>query len=169
MWHTRGTQKMELIFKTCVFILTCLNFSHLQSTLHLTKYTIWDIFSTAQNSFSPLQLLCLLVLLLFLVSPLPPQQNISLWGLFSPGKQKQKATQGEIRWIGRVGHGGHAILVKNCWTLSSVWAGALINPPSWNGQMCWKSLQKKFTEAEHSLSQQCQLVHYYRWVPGTFT
>ena len=33
-------------------------------------------------------------------------------------------------------------LVKNCWTLSVVWAGALINHPSWNGQISWKSLQK---------------------------
>ena len=52
---------------------------------------------------------------------------------------------------------------------SVVWAGALINHPSWNGQTRWKSLQKKFTEAEHSLSQQRQLVHWYRWVPRTLT
>ena len=31
---------------------------------------------------------------------------------------------------------------KNCWTLSMVWAGAHINHSSWNGQTCWKSLQK---------------------------
>ena len=41
----------NLFIKTCVFILTCLNFSHLQSTLHLMQYTYGDIFSTAQNSF----------------------------------------------------------------------------------------------------------------------
>ena len=46
-------------------------------------------------------------------------------------------------------------LVKNCWTLSMVWAGALVNHPSWNGQTCWKSLQRKFPEAERRLS----LVH----------
>ena len=34
-------------------------------------------------------------------------------------------------------------LVKNCWTVSVVWAGALINHPLWTGQMCRKSLQKK--------------------------
>ena len=28
-----------------------LNFSHLQSTLHLMQYTYWDAFSTALNSF----------------------------------------------------------------------------------------------------------------------
>ena len=30
-----------------------------------------------------------------------------------------------------------SFLVKNCWTLSLVWAGPLINHPSWNGQMHW--------------------------------
>ena len=60
-------------------------------------------------------------------------------------------------------------LVKNCCTLSTMWTGALVNNPSWNGQMHWKSLQKKFTEAEHSLSPQCQLVHWYRWFPRTLT
>ena len=32
-----------------------------------------------------------------------------------------------------------------------------------------KVFTKKFTEASHSLSQQHQLVHGYRWVPRTFT
>ena len=52
------------------------------------------------------------MLLPFFVSPLPHQQNISLWGLFSSRKTTttKKVTQGEIRWIGRVGYGGHAIL-----------------------------------------------------------
>ena len=40
-----GTQnEMYLTIKDCVFILKCLNFSHLQSTLHLMQYTYWDIF-----------------------------------------------------------------------------------------------------------------------------
>ena len=58
-------------------------------------------------------------------------------------------------------------LVKNCWTLSAVWAGALVNHSSWGGQTHWESFPKKFTEAEHSLSQQRQLVYWYRWVPRT--
>ena len=60
-------------------------------------------------------------------------------------------------------------LAKNCWILSMVWVGAFINYPSWNGQMCWKSLTKKFIEAKHSLSQQRQLEHWCRWVPRTLT
>ena len=38
--------------------------------------------------------------------------------------------------------------------------------------MKWANVLKessKITEAKCSLSQQCQLGHYYRWVPGTFT
>ena len=49
---------------------------------------------------------------------------------------------GKIRWIGRVGHGADAVLVKNCWTFSTLWAGALVNHPSWNRQTHWKCLQK---------------------------
>ena len=58
-------------------------------------------------------------------------------------------------------------LAKNFWKLTAMLAGVLINYPSWNGQICWKSLQKQFTEAEISLSQQCQLVHWYSWVSRT--
>ena len=39
-----ATPKPEYIYKNCVFILTCLNFGQLQSTLHLMQYTYWDIF-----------------------------------------------------------------------------------------------------------------------------
>ena len=76
------------------------------------------------------------------VSPFPHGQNISLWGLFSPGEtKKNKVAWGEIGWIGRVGPGGQAIFRQNCWTLSVVWAGVLVNHPSRNGQMqiFWES------------------------------
>ena len=46
-----GTQKMEFICKNCVFSLTCLNFSHLQHTLHLMQYTYWDVFSHGSKQF----------------------------------------------------------------------------------------------------------------------
>ena len=60
-------------------------------------------------------------------------------------------------------------LVKDCWIVSMVWAGVLLNRPSWSGQMRWNSLQKYFTEAQHSLSQQYQVVQWYRRVPRTLT
>ena len=156
MWR-QTPKKPELIFKKRVFILTCLNFSHLQSILHLMQYTYVDIFSTTQNSFWTRQFWCLLVLLPFFVSPLPHWQNVSLGGFFHMGKWKKKLLRvrsGEWRgW----GMGVILFLVKNCWTLSVVWAGTLLNHSSWTGQMRWKSLQKKFTGAKFS------------WFPRTLT
>ena len=70
---------------------------------------IQDFFPTAQNNFWMCQFWCLLVLLLCFVSPLPPCQNSSLWGLFSSREANKKITEGQIRWLGRVGHGGHAV------------------------------------------------------------
>ena len=74
-------QNQNLLIKNCEFILTCLNFSCLQSIL-LMPYTYRDFFSTSQNSFWTHQFWCLLVLLLFLfcfVSSLPHWQNVSLF------------------------------------------------------------------------------------------
>ena len=50
---TRGDAKKprNLFIKNCAFILTCLNFSHLQSMLDLKQYTYRDFFSTMKNSF----------------------------------------------------------------------------------------------------------------------
>ena len=44
------------------------------------------------------------------------------------------------------------ILVKNCWTLSALWAGALVNHSSRNGQMHWdfKKNSLKPNVASHS-------------------
>ena len=79
------------LLKNCVFILTSLKFSHLQSALHLMQYIHWDIFSTAQSSFWIHRFWCLLVPLSFFVSPLPYQQDISLWGLFFTQGNKKKS------------------------------------------------------------------------------
>ena len=47
-----GVQKnLELFIKNYIFILTCSNFSHLQSTLYLVQHTYQGILSTANNSF----------------------------------------------------------------------------------------------------------------------
>ena len=98
------------------------------------QYTYQDVFSTAQNSFWTHWFWCLLVLLPVFVSPLPHQQNVSLWGVFSSRETKEKVTRGD--WVHREGGAWRScqFLVKSCWML--------INHPSWNGQMCWKSLQK---------------------------
>ena len=58
MENMRGDpKKPEFIYKNCVFILTCLNFSHLQSALHLMHYTYRDIFSHCSNQFLNLLIL----------------------------------------------------------------------------------------------------------------
>ena len=125
---------MEFIYKKCVFILTCLNFSHLRSTLYLTNTPILMFFYTAQNSFWTCLFWWFLVLLPFLVSPLPHQQNVSLWGCFSPGETEKKSLgtrPGEMLF-----------LVKICWTLRPVWAGPLLKHPSRTGWTPWKSFKK---------------------------
>ena len=43
--------KWNLLIKECAFILTGLNFSHLQSTLHLMQYTYWEVFSLLKTVF----------------------------------------------------------------------------------------------------------------------
>ena len=48
---------------------------------------------------------------IFFVSPLPHQQNISLWGHFSSKEttKQKKVAWDATGWIGRVRYGGHAI------------------------------------------------------------
>ena len=125
----------NLFIKNCVLILTCLNFSHLQSTLHLMQY-LSRRFSTAQNSFWT-WFWGLLVLLLLCVSPCPSAKCFPFRTFFIQGN-KEKVTRNKIgAWRSCL------FLVKNCWTLRAVWAGGLLNHPSWVGQMCWGNLEKK--------------------------
>ena len=129
----------------------------LQSTLHLIQYTYWDFFPTGQNSFWTHWIWCLLVLLPFFcftsftLAKCFPLRTFFIW-------EPKIVAQGEIEWIGRVGHGGHAVFGQTLLnTQCSVnrhthkspivkWANAL-------------SLHKKFTEVECNLSQQCQVVY----------
>ena len=75
----KGRQKKGIyLLKNCAFILTCFNFGHLQSTLYLKQYTYRDFFSHCSKQFLNSSILMLFNVLLFFVSPLPHQQNISL-------------------------------------------------------------------------------------------
>ena len=154
----RRIQKIpqNLFIKYCVFILTYLNFSYLQSTLHLMQYTHQDVFSTAHSSFWTHQCWCLLVLLPFFVLPLPHQQNISLWGLFS-SKQTKKVAGGKIEWIEKVGHWGHAIFGQKLLNTQSNVGSCTCTSAIGKWENTLKESSEKFTEAKHSLSQQCQL------------
>ena len=169
--YTRGTPKMKFIYKNCVFILTCLNFSHLQSTFHLTQYTYWDIFPTAPNSFWTCGFWCLSrasAIFCFHLSHNPSRKMFPFVDFFIWGN-KNNVAQSATGRIGRMRHGGHAIFGWKLLNTQHGVAGAFVNHPSGNGQMPWKSFKKRFTEAKHRLSQQYQLEHGYRWVPRTLT
>ena len=96
----------NLFIKNFAFILICLNFSHLQSTLYLVQYTYKMFFPLPKTVFELLDFNAFLCFCRFFVSPLPHGQNVSLWGLFSSGKQK--VIWGKIEWIQRMGHRVHA-------------------------------------------------------------
>ena len=162
-----GTQKWNLFIKV-VYLFLRLNFSHLQSPLHLMQYNYWDFFSTDQNSFWTHWFWCFLVLLPFFVYLFHIGKMFPFGDFFKQG-DKNKAARGEIRWIWKVGHWGHAVLDQKllnsqhgvgrftCKSAIMKWAKEL------------KESSKKFTEAKCSLSQQCQLVPWYRCVPRTLT
>ena len=125
-------------------------------------------FSTAQNNFWICWFQCLLVLLLLFVSPLYIGTVFPFEGFSQLGKQIEVA-QCEIQWIRRVGHRGHAIFGQKLLNVLHGVGRCTCKSPSWNGQTHWNGLQKKFTDTKCSLSQHYQLVHWYRWVPGTLT
>ena len=72
---------------------------------------------------------------------------------------KNKVTGGQIRWIERVGHEGHAFLGQK---LLNTQHGVSRYAPITHhktGKFTEGVFQKKFTEVKRSLSQQCQMVH----------
>ena len=70
-------------------------------------------------------------------------KSFPLRTFFPVGRQKKNSHSGwDCDWRGQGTGVIYAVLVKNCRTLSTVWAGVLINHPSWNRQTHWKSLQK---------------------------
>ena len=146
-----------------MFILTCLNFSHIQSTLHLMQYTYRDIFS---NSFWTHLFWYLVVLLKFLFHLFHIGKMFFSGDFFDPGKQKKSLS----RWD-RVNREGGAQGSCRFWSKSaehSVRCGQFApKSPIMKWANTLKESSKKFTEAEHSLSQQRLLVLWNRWVPRT--
>ena len=157
-----GTQNPpEFIYKNCVFILTCLNFSHLQSTLHLMQYTCnMEMFFPLLKTVSGL-----IDSDAFLVTPTFCFTFSTTARLFHPGKQTKEVTWGEIGWTGRVGHGGHAAF----WSKTaehSAWCGQVHSYITHHEMgKCVESSKKIHWSQTQPLITTSQLVHCYIWIP----
>ena len=96
--------------------------------IHLSRH-----FSTIQNSFWTCRFWSFSASAIFCFTSSTSAKYFPLRTFFTQGNKK-KVTQGKIRWIGRVGHRGHAAF----WSLTteaSVQCGqVLVNHPSRNGQ-----------------------------------
>ena len=148
-------------------ILTCFNFSHLQSTLNLIQYTYWDFFPTAQF-FNLLILMPFSASAVFCFTSYTLEKHFSLRTFFIWGNKKRSCSEWD--WMNRVGVvRGSVIFGQKLLNTQFNVGKHIVSHPSWNRQMHCKSLQKKFSEAKRSLSQKHQLVRWYRWVPRTLT
>ena len=129
-------QKPPEFIKNFVCILTCLSFTHLQSTLHLMQYTFQDVFSTAQNSFWTCPFGCLVVLLQFFFTSSTLAKHFPLRTFFIQGYKKKSL--GEIWWIERVGHRGHAIFGQKLLNTQYCVGRCICKSPiSWIGHTRW--------------------------------
>ena len=140
-----------------------------------SKYSSLDVVDVSrcfspllQNSFWTHWCWCLFMLLLFFILTLPHQQNVSFEDFFHLEKQK-KVTQGEIRWIRRIGLWGHAVFGQKLRDTQCHVGRCAHTVPIMKWVSISKESPKKITEAKHSLSQQRQLVRWHRWVPRTLT
>ena len=161
----REPKELEFIYFKIVYL-----FLHIYTSENFKVLSIWcntliETFSTAQNCFWTHRLWCVLVLLPFFVSSFPHLQNVSLWGFFI--QVNKKNTQGEIRWIGKVGDGGHAIFGQKLLNTQHDVSRYTYKSPIMKWKNTLKDSSKKFTEVEHGLSPQYQLVQWYRCVPRT--
>ena len=149
--------------KSCVFILTCLNFSTLQNLLHWVQQTYRDGFSHCSRQFLDSSILMPLALLPFLFQLFHISKTFPLEDSFHPGKQSHS---GRDRVNREGGHGRHAGFGQKL--LDTQQCGQVCS--SITHHAMGKHIEKvfkKFTEAALSLSQQLQLVHWCRWVPRT--
>ena len=158
IWDGGGSNNSEFIYLKIVYFF-----------LHVYKPVTFKVLSIGCNATFKMFFLLLKAVFEFVifmhfsacalfVSPLPHQQNVSLAGLFFIWRNRKKVAWDEMGWIGRVGHGGHAIFGQK---LLNPQRGVGRWPIYWNGQIHWES-SEKFTEAKCSLSQQHQLLHWYR-------
>ena len=131
-------------------------------SLNAEQYTLQDFFSTAQNSLWTCQFWWLLVLLfVFCFTASTSAKCFPLRTFFIPGNNKKNLLEARSGLIGRVGHGRHAVLGQKLLNISIVWAGALVNHPSWNGQTGWIVFKK------NSLKPNASFHNNASWYSGT--
>ena len=150
--HMRGNPKHpEFIYKKKLYL-----FSYVETFVTFKVLSIWcntsiEIFFSHCSK----QFWCLLVLLLFFVSPLLHGQNVSLWRHFS-SKETNKNKFLKVRLSEKAGWSMWAMpfFVRNSWTLRMVCTGALVNHPLCNGQMCWafQNISLKPNAASHNFT-----------------
>ena len=108
------------------------------------QYTYWDIFSHGSKQFlnssilkhfSDSAIVC--------CTSSTSAKHFPLRTFFILGnKQTKKALRAKLGEQGGWRTEVMLFLFQNFWTFSVVWAGVLVNHPSWNELMHWKSLQK---------------------------
>ena len=122
---------------------------HLQSILYLMQCTYWDFFSHCSNQFLNSSILMRFSAAIFcFTSPTSAKHfPLSTFFIWVNKKQSLRVISGE----------------------QSMWADALINHPSWNGQRHWKSLQKnslKPTASHNNASWYTDTAGFLEHAPG---
>ena len=149
-----GQKTQNLHINNCMIILTCLTsvtFKVLSPSdaTHLSR-----CFFHCSKQFLSLSVLMpfsasAVLFYLFHICKTFPFEDFFIQGNKQTNKQKSHLGQDQVnRESGAWGS-------CHFWskTLRAVWGGAFINHPSWNGQICWKSLQKnsvKLNTASHN-------------------
>ena len=97
-------QNWNLFIKNCVFILTHLNFSHLQSTLHVMQYIYRDFFSSTQKFLKSFIFMPFSASAVFCFTSSPSAKRFSLKIFFIWGnKQTNKKSHLWHNWVTREG------------------------------------------------------------------
>ena len=130
------------------------------------QYTYWDFFHCSKQFLNWLILMPFSASAVFYFASSKsakcfPLRTFFIWG------SKKKVAQGKIGWIEKVGHRGHAIFGQKLLSTQRGAGRCTCKSPIMKWAIVLKESWKQFTEAERSLSQQHQLVHWYRCVPRT--
>ena len=147
-----GTQKMEFIYKKlCTYMFKLQSPSKYSHLMHYTCETFFPLLKTVLN---------LLILISFSVSAF----FVCLFHIFHVGKTfpfedffhpgNKNVVWGEIRWIRRVRHRGHAVFGQKLLSTQRGVGRCTCKSPTMQWANVLKESSKKSTEAEHSLSQQ---------------